>query len=114
MKFKNLRGKYLGTISRDTLTDSGGSAKELYIEDYEQKVLVRYENQGKMIEYETPIIVDPNNSSYRSFFSTPLVKVLYHDKGLNPRKVIDIDKLVEEFLRRGLQLHVSLAGVHIP
>jgi len=114
MKFENLREKYSGAItSGDIIREFGGSTKEVYLEDYGQRVLVRYEDQDKTIEYETPIVVDPNNPSYRTFFATLPIEVLYHDKELNPRKVIDIDKLIEEFWRKNPQLHVSLARIHV-
>jgi hypothetical protein len=114
MKFEQLEEKYEGAItSGEVLKEFGGSKDEIYLEDHGGKVLLRYDDQGKIIDYESPIITDPNNPSYRTFFTALPIKFLFHDEDLNPRKIIDIDKLIVEFWRRNPQLQVSLARLNI-
>ena len=114
MKFALLKEKYEGAItSGDVLKEYGGSTKDIYLEDKESSVLVRFEHQGQNVQVEVPIMQDPNNPAYRTFFISLPIDFVYHDEELNPRKIIDIDKLLAEFWRRNPQLHVALCRIHV-
>ena len=95
MKFALLKEKYEGAItSGDVLKEYGGSTKDIYLEDKESSVLVRFEHQGQNVQVEVPIMQDPNNPAYRTFFISLPIDFVYHDEELNPRKIIDIDKIM--------------------
>jgi hypothetical protein len=114
MRFELLKEKYQGSItSGDVLREFGGSTREIFLEDKVNSVLVRYEYQGRNVQTEMPIMHDPNNPVYRTFFISLPIDFIYHDAELNPRKIIDIDKLLTEFWRKNPQLHVALGRVRI-
>lgn len=109
MKFEKIKEKYGGAVTTaQILAEFGGSQKEIFAKIENDKVLLRFDN----IDYIYPIFVDPSNESYKCFFALLPIEILYHDSELNPRKIIDIDKLIDEFFRKNPQLHVALCRMH--
>ncbi len=109
--FDQLKEEHDGAVTAGQVLESKeGSRQDAYLRLLDGKILLRYDNAS----YEYPIFVDPSNSSYSSFFALLPKRLLFHDSELNPRKVVDINKLMEEFFNRNPQLHVSLCRVHIP
>ncbi|GFP43725.1 hypothetical protein HKBW3C_02854 [Candidatus Hakubella thermalkaliphila] len=114
MRFENTKEEYGGALTTaQVLEMHGGSTQQLHVDDRGDSVLVRYECRGSIKEIEAPIIVDPNNLNYRSFFIELPIEVLHHDFELNPRKIINADKLIKEFWRKNPQLHVALCRLQI-
>lgn len=109
IKWDSLREKYGGALSiQQILTKFGGDKEEVYIEESGGKISLRFSEENR----EFTLYTDPSNSNYKFFFGLLPISILTHDIELNPRKIIDIDKLIIEFWRNNPQLHVALCRVH--
>lgn len=109
MKWDKLRAKYGGALTTAQILDEcGGNKYEVYASEKNGKICLRYNE----INLEFQLYKDPSNSNYKSFFGVIPITIIAHDYELNPRKIIDIDKLVHEFWRRHPQLHVGLCRLH--
>ena len=109
MRFDKIKEKYGGAVTTaQILQEFGGSKQEVFAKIEGTNILIRFDNQ----DHTYSIITDPSNDSYKCFFALLPIKVLYHDSELNPRKIIDIEKLIDEFFRKNPQLHVALCRMH--
>jgi len=109
MKFDRIKERYDGAVTTaQILEEFGGSKEEVFAKIENNFCKIRFGNK----DYEFPIFTDPSNDSYRCFFGLLPIEILYHDSELNPRKIIDIDKLIDEFFRKNPQLHVALCRMH--
>ena len=109
MRFDKIREKYGGAVTTaQILEEFKGSTEEVFAKIEDNEIKLRFSNE----DYKFPIFVDPSNDSYRSFFALLPIEILYHDSELNPRKILDIDKLIDEFFRKNPQLHVALCRMH--
>lgn len=109
MKWDTLREKYGGSLTTEQiLNEFGGNREEIYASETENEILLRFSNKDRSFALHT----DPSNPEYKSFFCLLPITVLAHDIELNPRKIINIDKLIEEFWRKNPQLHVALCRFH--
>ncbi len=109
MKFDKIKEKYGGAVTTtQILTEFGGSKKDVFAKIENNDVLIRFDNR----DYIYPVLIDPSNEYYKCFFALLPIEILYHDSELNPRKIIDIDKLIDEFFRKNPQLHVALCRTH--
>lgn len=109
MKFEKIKRKYDGAVTTaQILAEFLGGKKDVFAKIDNNNISIRFDNR----DYSYPILVDPSNEFYRCFFALLPIEVLYHDSELNPRKIIDIDKLIDEFFRKNPQLHVALCRMH--
>jgi len=109
MRWDSLREKYGGALTTEQiLNEFGGNKEEVYAEEFDNKILLRFSEKDRFF----PLYVDPSNPEYKFFFGLLPISVLAHDSELNPRKIIDINKLIEEFWRKNPQLHVALCRLH--
>jgi len=109
MKFDKIKEKYGGAVTTaQILEEFGGSKEEVFAKIENNICKIRFGNEDHIF----PIFTDPSNDSYRCFFGVLPIEIIYHDSELNPRKIIDIDKLMDEFFRKNPQLHVALCRMH--
>lgn len=109
MKRDTLREKYGGALTTEQiLNEFGGNEEEVYANESDNEILLRFSNKDKSFALHT----DPSNPEYKFFFCLLPISVLAHDSELNPRKIINIDKLIGEFWRKNPQLHVALCRLH--
>jgi hypothetical protein len=111
MKFEKIKERYGGAVTTaQILEEFGGSKEEVFAKIENNEIVLRFGNK----DYTYRIFTDPSNDSYKCFFALLPIEILYHDSELNPRKIVEIDKLIEEFFRRNPQLHVTLCRMHFP
>jgi len=111
MRFELLKESNGGALTAAQVLESrGGSAQEVYAKCEGQEITIRYDNE----DHNYRIFIDPSNKEYHSFFALLPTRLLFHDNDLNPRKIVDINKLMGEFFLRNPQLHVSLCRMHAP
>lgn len=109
MRWDVLREKYGGALTTEQVLNEFGENNEVaYVEESNNQISLRFTE--KTVSF--PLYVDPGNPDYKFFFGLLPISILTHDAELNPRKIIDIDKLIEEFWRKNPQLHVALCRVH--
>lgn len=109
MRFDKIKEKYGGAVTTaQILEEFKGSREEVFAKIENNEIKIRFGNEDRMFS----ILTDPSNDSYKCFFGLLPIDVLYHDSELNPRKIIDIDKLIDEFFRKNPQLHVALCRIH--
>jgi len=109
MRFDKIKEKYGGAVTTaQILEEFNGSKEEIYTKIENNTIKIRFKNK----DYKFPIVTDPSNDSYKCFFGLLPIDIIYHDSELNPRKIVDIDKLIDEFFRKNPQLHVTLCRMH--
>ncbi len=109
MKFEKVKEKYNGAVTTtQILSEFGGGKKDVFARIANNNVIIRFNNRDNIYQLH----MDPSNESYKCFFALLPIEVLYHDSELNPRKIIDIDKLIDEFFWKNPQLHVALCRMH--
>jgi len=109
MRFDKIKEKYGGAVTTaQFLEEFKGSKEEVFAKIEKNEIKIRFGNEDRMFS----ILTDPSNDSYKSFFGLLPIEILYHDSELNPRKIIDIDKLIDEFFMKNPQLHVALCRIH--
>lgn len=109
MRFDKIKEKYGGAVTTaQILEEFKGSQKEVFAQIENNEIKIRFDNEERTF----PIFTDPSNDSYKCFFGLLPIEILFHDSELNPRKIIDIDKLIEEFFGKNPQLHVALCRMH--
>lgn len=109
MRFDKIKEKYGGAVTiAQILEEFKGSKEEVFAKIENDEIKIRFGNEDRMFS----ILTDPSNDSYKCFFGLLPIELLYHDSELNPRKITDIDKLIDEFFRKNPQLHVALCRIH--
>jgi hypothetical protein len=112
-RFEDLSKKYSGHVtSHEILEEVAGSKKLIGCSLNGTKMKISYESNGGVMHEELPLYPDPSDPQTVSFFANIPKEYIFHDKDLNPRSIIDIDKLVTEFWRKNPQLQVALARLH--
>jgi len=109
IRFDKIKEKYGGAVTTaQILEEFGGSKEEVFAKIEKDEIVIRFGNR----DHKFSILTDPSNDSYKCFFGLLPIEIIHHDSELNPRKIIDIDKLIDEFFRKNPQLHVALCRIH--
>jgi hypothetical protein len=109
MRFDKIKEQYGGAVTTtQILEEFKGSKEEVFAKIENNEIKLRFSNEDHIF----PLFTDPSINSYKCFFGLLPIEILYHDSELNPRKIIDIDKLIDEFFRKNPQLHVALCRMH--
>jgi hypothetical protein len=79
-------------------------------DDNEKSITLKYKNENKeTIELDYPIIIDPLNKNIKSFVGMVPLEIINHDASVNPRSIVDLELMIEEFYNDNPQLFPSLA-----
>ncbi len=109
MKFDKIKEKFGGAVtSAQILEEFNGGRQETFAIVEDNTIKLRFNNK----DYSYQLFTDPSNDSYKCFFALLPIDIIYHDAELNPRKIVDIDKLIDEFFKKNPQLHVALCRMH--
>lgn len=106
-----------GTISEmitvgDVLRKYGGSVSEVAIEEKPPGfATLFYEIGNDPKKLSVNLLVDEQNDKYKSFVGMIPKEVLFHDPEINPRSIVDLEPMIEEFYQKRPQLQPSLAYV---
>jgi hypothetical protein len=113
-EFRNHRDKYL-KLKRDFTF--GDALQEMFPVRYyivcdiiENEVIIKYLNIKKeKVEFRYPVINDTINKNVKSFVGLVPVEIVNHDSSVNPRSIVDLELMIEEFYGDNPQLFTSLA-----
>jgi len=71
------------------------------------KILFKEEENVKKLEF--PLLVDEVDKTVKSFIGMLPFTILFHDSTINPRSIVDLEPMIEEFYNKNPQLLPSLA-----
>jgi len=77
------------------------------------KVQITYDFNGERITKEHPLITDINDNENKSFFALIPLNYIFHDPTINPRSIVDLEPLIEEFYNKNTQLQPCLAHIEM-
>lgn len=76
----------------------------------DKNIVLKYKNENKEImELDYPLIIDPLNNNIKSFVGMVPLEIINHDASVNPRSIVDLELMIEEFYNDNPQLFPSLA-----
>ena len=112
-QFREHRNKYISSKRDFTF---GDALKEFYpkrkpvkIEISNNTVKMWFEENGTIRELEYPLLVDEIDKTVKSFIGMLPFTILFHDSTINPRSIVDLEPMIEEFYNKNPQLLPSLA-----
>lgn len=70
--------------------------------------------EGISQKLEFPILTDERDTSIKSFIGIVPFQCIFHDSTINPRSIIDLEPMIEEFYNGNPQLLPSLARLEFP
>lgn len=108
------RTENLGTALTvgDVLNQYGGSVCDVGIEliDGGEAVRISYDDvRVQPHSFELPLLRDRSNPTIRSFIGMIPKECLFHEPNINPRSLVDLEPMIEEFYQKRPQLQPSLA-----
>ncbi|MDR1902654.1 MAG: HNH endonuclease [Treponema sp.] len=112
--FRIHREKYL-KLKRDftfgdALNEYYPNRFDFIFDQNDKNVIIKYLNQNnEKNELSYPIIVDPLNKEITSFVGMVPLEIINHDATVNPRSIVDLELMIEEFYNENPQLFPSLA-----
>jgi len=76
----------------------------------DKNIVLKYKNENKeTMELDYPLIIDPLNNNIKSFVGMVPLEIINHDASVNPRSIVDLELMIEEFYNDNPQLFPSLA-----
>ena len=112
-EFRKHREKYVSEKKDFTF---GDALNEFYPSRYKVKVqienariILSYKSGENTVRLEHPIITDERDKNIKSFVGMLPFEILHHDPTINPRSIVDLEPMIEEFYNKNPQLFPSLA-----
>jgi hypothetical protein len=106
-----------GTVRNFTVNEA---LDELYPDRQEVGVVIRngtiqvsFNSEGQPHTEQFQLIEDQGAPGVRSFVGMIPFACLHHDPALNPRSIVDLEPMIEEFYNRNPQLQPSLATLNL-
>jgi hypothetical protein len=79
-------------------------------DEKDNKLFIEYKDENnETIELEYPVIIDSINKTTKSFVGMIPIEIVNHDVTVNPRSIVDLEIMIEEFYNDNPQLFPSLA-----
>ena len=79
-------------------------------DEKDNKLFIKYKDENnETIELEYPVIIDSINKTTKSFVGMIPIEIVNHDVTVNPRSIVDLEIMIEEFYNDNPQLFPSLA-----
>ena len=112
-RFREHRDKYISSKRDFTF---GNALKEFYpqrnpvkAEISSKNIKMSFDEDGTIRELEYPLFIDEVDKTVKSFVGMLPFTVLFHDSTINPRSIVDLEPMIEEFYNKNPQLLPSLA-----
>jgi len=112
--------KYTGLFNKlqeftvgDALQEFFPNRKETHIKIDNSKMFLHFDMDNKQLVEEYQILIDQNDESCKSFVGMIPFKYLYHDKRINPRSIVDLAPMIEEFYDKNPQLLPCLGYINM-
>jgi hypothetical protein len=116
-QFRQHRDKYL-TLKRDftlgdALVELYPLRKEVFFDLGRDSIILKYKGQDGTVTINYPILSDSLDNSIKSFVGMVPFEIINHDSSINPRSIVDLEVMIEEFYNKNPQLFPSLATLDI-
>jgi hypothetical protein len=116
-QFRNHRDKYLA-LKRDftfgdALEEVYPSRQEAVYDLRDETITLKYKSGGETVALTYPILSDSLDKSVKSFVGMVPFEIVNHDSSINPRSIVDLEIMIEEFYNKNPQLFPSLATLDI-
>lgn len=116
-QFRNHRDKYLALKRDFTLGDAleeiYPSRQEAIYDLRDETITLKYKSGGETVVLTYPILSDSLDKSVKSFVGMVPFEIVNHDSSINPRSIVDLEIMIEEFYNKNPQLFPSLATLDI-
>ncbi len=107
-KYTDIEGGGNFTV-KEALQEFAPKREDLTIKLEDGKAQLTFEKNGEFVTKEYLILQDLNNESMKSIIALIPIKYIYHDETINPRSIVDLEPMIEEFYNKNPQLQPSLA-----
>lgn len=112
-QFRQHRDNYLSSKKDftfgDALTEFYPKRYSLKSEISESTIKTSFREKGDVKKLEFPLLVDEVDRTVKSFIGMLPFTILFHDLTINPRSIVDLEPMIEEFYNKNPQLLPSLA-----
>lgn len=116
-QFRQHRDKYLSSKKDftfgDALTEFYPKRYSVKAEISENTIKISFKERKEAKKIEFPLLVDEVDKTVRSFIGMLPFTILFHDSTINPRSIVDLEHMIEEFYNKNPQLLPSLAVLNI-
>lgn len=97
----------------DALQELVPNRQEVGVDLRDDTIRISYNRNGQPETREYQLIVDDEIPEFRSFVGMIPFVCLHHDPDVNPRSIVDLEPLIEEFYSGNPQLQPSLATLDV-
>jgi hypothetical protein len=112
-QFRNHREKYINGkrdfTFGDALNEIYPERKEIIYNLNDDLIVIKYKSDNETRTLTYPIIRDNLDKSIKSFVGMIPFEIVNHDSNINPRSIVDLEVMIEEFYNKNPQLFPSLA-----
>ena len=116
-QFRSHMDKYLALKRDFTFGDALGEiypAREEVLYDLtDNTITLKYKSKGETVVLTYPILSDTLDRSAKSFIAMIPFEIINHDVSINPRSIVDLEVMIEEFYDKNPQLFPSLATLDV-
>ena len=78
-----------------------------------ENIKIFFRENGEMKTYTFTLFTDENDKETISFVAMLPFDILYHDSSVNPRSIVDLEPMIQEFYDKNPQLFPSLAILEV-
>ncbi|MCD6381803.1 MAG: hypothetical protein J7L43_02395 [Candidatus Aenigmarchaeota archaeon] len=112
-EFRKHREKYVSEKKDfafgDALNEFYPTRHKVKVQIENGRIILSYKSGENTVKLEHPIITDERDKNIKSFVGMLPFEILHHDPGINPRSIVDLEPMIEEFYNKNPQLFPSLA-----
>lgn len=112
-QFRQHRDRYLSSkrdfTFGDALHEFCPQRKPVKVEISDNVIKISFKDEGETKKLELPLLVDEVDRTIKSFVGMLPFTILHHDLTINPRSIVDLEPMIEEFYNKNPQLLPSLA-----
>lgn len=110
-KYTNLNTKSQDFTVGNALDEFFPNRKDTHLKIESNKITLHFDIDNKQINEDYQLLIDQNDASCKSFVGMMPFKYIFHDKNINPRSIVDLEPMIQEFYEKNPQLQPSLAYV---
>lgn len=109
----NSQGKERNFTLKEALQELGSNSQEAGVVIHDGQVRLSWNEKGKPKTEAYQLLVDSATPPVGSFVAMIPFSCLHHDHDINPRSIVDLEPMIEEFYNGYPQLQPSLAALTI-
>lgn len=113
VRFKNDVDRHIAVTStnqggnftlHEALGEFASSRQEVGVKIHNDRIKVSWNDDAKPVSETYPLMDEPGYPAVRSFVARLPFSCLHHDHETNPRSIVDLEPMIEEFYSRYPQL----------